>query len=122
ATDDGKKLRLKMSPQTELPGFMKKVVSGRNDYQEVRTWSRKKLGNTWEIEPTFGGGKVDIKGTLTIKPKGDKQCVRLIEGDFKVGIPLIGKKIESFIIKQTEESFQRNAKFVRQYISENDIS
>ncbi len=117
-TDEGSSLRVKLAPKVDLPRFMKKVIGGAYEYTELRVWTRANLGNTWKIEPTFKAGKVDINGTLTITPDGDGRCLRVVEGTFSVGLPLIGGKIEKFIIKQTEESFAKNATYTTKYLAD----
>lgn len=119
---DGKRLKLKMSPKVELPGFMAKLVGGRNDYVEERIWNDKTLSNTWKILPAISPDKVNIGGTVTVKDLGGGKCARIIEGDFEVRVALVGGKIEKFIISQTEDSFKKGEAFIRQYIKDNGIT
>ena len=120
-TEQGAKLRVRLRPDTALPGFMKKIVGNRNEYEEVREWDKSKLGNHWTIDPSFPIGKIDIQGTLTIKDSGDHQCTRVVEGTFSVGIPLVGGKIEKFIIGQTEDSFKKSTAWTIDYIKKNKL-
>ena len=115
---EGPWLKIRLSPDTQdLPGFMRKVVGEKNAYVEERAWNKKTLSNTWTIIPDFSVGKVSIGGTFTIKDAGAGKCVRVVEGDFSIKVPLLGGKIEKFIIKQTEETFRKNTAHCKQVLA-----
>ena len=120
--EGGKVEVVRMIPSTDLPSFMKKVVGGSNEYTETRTWTFDKMMNTWSEKTGFAQDKIDIRGTFVIKPAGDGACTRVVEGDFSVRIPLVGKKIEEFIIERTKESFQRSTAFTKKWIKDKGLA
>ncbi len=44
------------------------------------------------------GGRADGSATVTIAPTGDASCRRVISGDFRIKIPLVGGKAEQAIV------------------------
>jgi hypothetical protein len=44
------------------------------------------------------GGRADGSATVTIAPTGTASCRRVISGDFRIKIPLIGGKAEQAIV------------------------
>ena len=120
---EGPYYKIRLSPSTEdLPKFMAKAVGNKSAYVEERAWNASKRSNTWKIIPDFSVGKVNIEGTLSIKPAGEDKCVRVVEGEFTVKVPLIGGKIEKYIIKQTEETFEKNTAYCNKYLAEESLS
>jgi len=119
--DEGPYLELRLTPDTNMPGFMEKLVGGASTYVEKRTWNDEKMMSNWVIEPGKSPDKVDIHGTVKVKDAGDGTCERVIDGSFSVGIRFIGGKVEKFIVKQTKESFAEAEKFISKYIEENDV-
>jgi hypothetical protein len=120
-TPTGHRARLKLSPPTSLPGFMQSLVKS-NHYGEAREWFVSDLRCDWRIEPAFAADKVDIKGVLKVVPTGDTSCKRIVDGTFSVRLPLIGGKVEAFIIKQTQDTFDQVAQFIHGYLRENNLT
>lgn len=109
--------RYHMKPARELPGFIRKLSGATNSFVEKRTWNRAFGGNHWEIEPGFAAGRVSVSGTFRIHPVDAHSCRRVVEGQFEVKVPLVGRKIEGFLIKQSEDSFTRGAAFIEQWLA-----
>lgn len=120
-TAKGKIEVVKMIPSSDLPSFMKRVVGGSNSYVETREWDFEKMENRWSEKTGFAQDKVDIRGTFTIRPSGDGACTRTVEGDVTVRVPLIGKKIEAFIIDSTKESFRKTTAFTKRWLKEKGL-
>ncbi len=120
-TPTGSRSRLKMTPPTSLPGFMQGMVKS-NHYGEAREWFVADMRCEWRIEPSFAADKVDIKGTVKVVPVTATTCKRIVDGTFSVKVPLLGGKIEAFIIKQTEDTFEKVAQFVNGHVRQNNLT
>lgn len=120
-TAKGKIEVVKITPSSDLPAFMKKVVGGSNSYVETREWDYEKMVNRWSEKTGFAQDKVDIRGTFTIRPSGDTTCIRAVDGDVTVRVPLIGKKIEGFIIDSTKETFRKSTAFTKRWLKDKGL-
>ena len=120
-TPNGLYQKIRMIPTRDLPGFMKKIVGKSNHYTEIREWDFDKMMNNWSEKAGFVTNKIDISGDFHIYPEGENACRRTVDGIFTVKIPLIGSKIEKFIIKQTTESFRHATAFTKRWLKEKGL-
>ena len=60
---------------------------------------------TWKLEPDILGKRVKVVATGKISPEGTDSCMRDMEVDVKVSIPIIGGVIEKAIDKRSAELF-----------------
>jgi hypothetical protein len=118
----GMREKVKMISERDLPGFMKKIIGAANYYIETRDWNFETFTNNWFETPGYAAGKADIKGTFKIVAEGESACRRVVDGVFTISIPLLGKKIEEYVVGETQESFRRVTEFARKWISEKGLS
>ncbi|MGA9872591.1 MAG: DUF2505 domain-containing protein [Rhodococcus sp. (in: high G+C Gram-positive bacteria)] len=82
---------------SELPGFVKKVITGRLLVTRTDHWGP---FETDRADGTLAGGasavKAKVEGTTTLRPSGSG-TVLTVKGRTTVKIPLIGGKIEALI-------------------------
>ena len=118
-TSDGPKLKLCLTTPDEIPSFARKFIGDKLSYVETRTWHKGTLSNNWVIEPkiSIGSIKIDVRGTITISA-ADNGCIRRTEGEFSVGIPLVGKKVEDMLQVGVKDTYNKNAEYCRKYIKE----
>jgi hypothetical protein len=55
-------------------------------------------------------------GTSKVLPT-DTGCERIIEGEIKVAIPLVGGTIEKVVFEQIEKSYDRAADVIRRHLT-----
>ena len=65
--------------------------------------------------PSFGADRIDNHGTYSIKPLGDDKCVRVWEGSCSCKIPLVGGKVEQWLVGEIKESYRKATDFTRAY-------
>ena len=111
--DTGFDVRLSMRPQRDLPGFVRKVIGDRMEWLEERRWVHAQRGHDWEIRPQAARGRVSAQGIYRITAEGEGRCIRRLSGDFEVRLPVVGPRLEAFLVRQTEESFEASATFIR---------
>ena len=121
ASEEGGVIRrkLRLTPPTSLPGFMKKLVKS-GAYIENRSWDTERAECGWTID--MSSAKVGVSGVVTVVSDGASGSKRVNDGTVDIRIPLVGGKVEKFIIKQTEDSFAKAAEFISSYIADNDLS
>lgn len=87
----------------QLDPIAQKVVGGRK-----LTWVQDLRVDVATGAGTLGftadgvGGRADGTATVRITPTGDASCRRVIDGDFRIKIPLIGGKAERAIVPGLE--------------------
>lgn len=108
--------KVRIMPKRDLPGFVQKIVGGDLGYVEISTWSRKDNKIDVRVEPTLMKEKTKIHGIYTLTPIGPGRVRRVFEGDLSVSIPLVGGKIEGFIISDMEKSYQVAAQVTAEWL------
>jgi hypothetical protein len=115
-TDDAIRFKLRIMPQRDLPGFIKKLVGGDLGYTEMSTWHKKDNRIVCHIEPTLFKEKTKIDAIYTITPIGPGRVRRVFDGSISISIPLAGKKIEEFIVSDMEKAYQTAAQVTVEWL------
>ena len=102
----------------ELPAAMLKVLkTDKIGYELIITRPTNSVTGRWDIVPLVladrfqGGGTTEFRAT----PTG---CVRLINGELNVKVPLIGKMMEERLVNDVSASYDRGADIIRRRIKE----
>ncbi len=117
--EDGVRYRkLRCIPDRELPLFARKAMGVDKLSYDQESWlDRSKNEMRWSVSPAVLPGKVTVKGTTRIRKRG-AGCVRVIDGNFDVRLPIVGRKMEELLIRNLEESYERAASLVREILAE----
>lgn len=92
-TADGNSVTFEYVHGTDrVPSFAKKLVGDEIPIVQQETWR----GDRADVLITIAGKPGDMKGTITLAQQGD-DVVQTVDLTVKVGIPLIGGKIEDLI-------------------------
>ncbi|UQX89110.1 DUF2505 domain-containing protein [Jatrophihabitans telluris] len=83
-----------------VPDFVKKFLGETISVRQVEEWSAPASdgGRTATVKVTIQGQPASMVGTAVLKPQGTGS-VEIVEGDVKVAVPFLGKKIEPEIVK-----------------------
>lgn len=117
---DGTRLKIRVSRDIErsLPGFMKKIFNPTNHLVDVQTWDT--LGvekkSEWSVE-IAGQKRIELRGRLTLIPAGDG-CDYVQAFSVNVAIPLVGGRIEKYIIGETEATMRQQIEALRKETGE----
>ncbi len=102
----------------ELPAAMRRATGmERLSYhlEELREASTHTV--RWRVISPKMSDRVQIHGTYRVVPaKGG--CERLVNGEIKVAVPLLGGKIESGISKELMQGYEAAAAFARDWLRE----
>lgn len=87
-------------PSDDVPDIARKFVGQTLTVVQTETWHPAGADGTRhaDVKGEVTGTPVTLKGTAKIESVG-KQTVQAIELDVKVSVPLIGKKIEPFVVE-----------------------
>ena len=118
--EGGRYRKAKVTPPTDLPGFLKRVVGGASGYYEETDWDIATRVNKWNTYLSEKMRSVNISGAFEVHENGEGKCKRVVDGEVNVKIPIIGKKIEQFLIKETEKSYVHINAYIEKWVSENE--
>ena len=90
----------------KVPDFIKKFVGDSVRVKQTETWSGSGDAGTRsaDIRFTVIGQPVDMRGRAVLSGEGDVSFV--VEGDLKVNVPFLGRKIEPEIAKIVSASLR----------------
>lgn len=111
-------VRRRITANRELPAAMKKVLGSDQITYTQETW-RPVDGNElrWKITPMVLAGKFTGEGTTTVTaiPTG---CRRIIAGELRIAVPLIGAKMEQKLVDDVRASYEKAAVILREMLAE----
>lgn len=83
-----------------VPDFVKKFLGDTISVRQVEEWSAPEPDGTRkaDVKVTIKGQPASMIGTAVLKPQGSGS-VEVVEGEVKVNVPFVGKKIEPEIVK-----------------------
>ncbi|MFF0344302.1 DUF2505 domain-containing protein [Kribbella sp. NPDC004875] len=86
-------------PATDIPDMARKFVGETLTVVQTETWHAAAAdgSRTADVAGEISNTPVTLKGTASITPNG-AQTVQAIDLDVKVAVPLIGKKMEPFVV------------------------
>ncbi|MBB3048566.1 hypothetical protein FHR99_002840 [Litorivivens lipolytica] len=98
--EDETVIKLKRRVTRELPAFLAKMFNPVQTINMTETW--RPDGDDWEgdFEMTVEGQPVVIRGEFTLK-SSKKGSVYTVSHSCKAKIPLVGGKVEKFVLSQT---------------------
>jgi len=97
-------IRYTRSVRRELPSFAKRLFKATNVVRQVETWrgDDNKTGS-WDIE--VDGAPIKIHAKLSLRPH-ERGSEYRIEYAVRAKVPLIGKRLAAYTLKQTIEGFR----------------
>lgn len=120
-TSDGSSVTVKLLqivPADKLPSIVTKIRSG--DLTIRRTFSIGPFSDrsTGSFGAEVDGAKATLSGSVTVSGS-DGQATLTYSGAAKVGIPLVGGKIESAIVSNLTKLFDAEAEFTADWLAAN---
>jgi hypothetical protein len=100
AHDDTAKVVVSRTMPADVPDFMKKMIGETVDVVQTEDWGAPDADGqrTADVVVQIKGQPAVMNGTAAIVASGG-EVVMQIEGDLKVSIPFVGKKVEPEIAK-----------------------
>jgi hypothetical protein len=106
------RMRSRVTPQDNMPGFIKKLVGSTFSYEEQRTHQKGSDTVTAEMTPNVMRDKLRMGYKLRVVPDGDKACRRIMDWEVEVKIFGLGGQIEKFALAEVEKGTDASARYV----------
>jgi hypothetical protein len=121
-TPDGRfRIVTNRTVMADIPGFAKKFFKPENAMTQTEDWGPWVDGvreGTWKIEPHGVPVSVSTSGTTRLEPT-DGGAVQHIAATIKVGVPLVGGKLERFVYDQAKRTMDLEHACGRNWLAEN---
>lgn len=109
---------LRCISKKELPGFMAKAMGSKHlEYNQTSRFNPSTNVLEWNVVPTVMAERVTAKGRTEVTQNGD-QCLRVINGEIKVRLPLVGGRIEKKLMEEIGSGYERAAEIAKSLIAE----
>ena len=116
--DDGKHFHRvqTLEPSTPIPGFLQSVVKS-TGYTEIDDLDWASGTMHVKIETQMFKDRFKMAGDYIVSPlDGGKRARREFKGEVKVTVPLIGGRIEKYMMEQLRDSYDIAARVTRRWI------
>jgi hypothetical protein len=108
-------MKNRITPQDNMPGFLKKLIGGSFSYEENVTHQKGSDTAQGVMKPNVLSDKVKMSYKVTVRPDGDNACRRSYEWEVEVKIFGVGGQIEKFAGGEIERGMDASAQFLNQY-------
>ena len=108
-------LHSRVTPQDNMPAFIKKLVGGGFALEERRTHQTGSGRARGEMLPSALRDKVRMVYDVSVVPDGDVACKRVMDWDIEVKIFGLGGQIEKFIAGEIERNLDASARYINQH-------
>jgi hypothetical protein len=119
-SDGGFRIVTTRTVQAEIPGFAKRFFKPENAMTQTEDWGPAADGareGTWTIEPHGVPVSVSTSGTTRLEP-AEAGAVQHITATIKVGVPLVGGRLERFVYDQAKKTMDLEHAFGRKWLTE----
>jgi hypothetical protein len=86
------------------------------EYNQTSRFNRATNVLEWNVVPTVMADRVTAKGRTEVTVQGG-QCLRVINGEIKVKVPLIGGRIEKKLMEEIGSGYERAAEIAASLIA-----
>ena len=105
-------MKNRVTPQDNMPAFIKKLVGGGFNYEESVTHHKGSDTVSAVMAPSVMRDKLRMGYTMRVVPAGDNACRRIMDWEIEVKIFGIGGQIEKFAASEIERSLESSASFL----------
>lgn len=111
-TDEEYTVSMTRRVKQDLPAVLAKMFNTEQEMQMTETWRWDQDGYTGDYKVTVEGQPVVVSAQFSLKPDGDGS-VYSISHSAKAKIPLVGGKVEKFILGQTTDGAMAELNFAK---------
>lgn len=108
-------MKNRITPQDNMPGFIKKLVGGGFNYEESVTHTKGSESVAAVMVPSVMRDKLRMAYTMRVIPAGENACRRIMDWEVEVKIFGIGGQIEKFAASEIERSLESSASFLSKH-------
>lgn len=107
---------VQMSPRREMPALMAKLLKGVKTVTETGHFSAQRGTLQIKVQLPVIGSRVDYGGVYTWREPSAGQLLRIWDGHCDANVPLLGGKLETFLLGEIERDFGRVYQFTKGYL------
>ena len=98
-----------------------KMALGIEHFEYVQEQRLDRQENTldWKVETPFMTDRVDASGVTRVEVT-DRGCRRQVDGEIRVRLPLMGKKMEQKLAERLQTSYEEAVDIAREMLEERD--
>jgi hypothetical protein len=117
--EDDQQIRrqIKIMPERDLPGALKRVIKGDLGYIEHNVFYKGKNSMDVRIEPTLMAERFAMSGVFRVVPLGEKRVRRDFTGTIEVSVPLLGGQIEKLVMADVQKSYEQAAQITNRWVA-----
>ena len=117
--EDDQEIRwsVRVMPERDLPGFLKKILGGDLGYVEHSVYKKGESRLTSRVEPTLMKERTKIDAAYTVEVIAPGRLRRTFAGTVTIDLPLVGKKIEQAILADMQKSYATTAEVTREWLA-----
>lgn len=123
-TGEGQALRihreLRLTPKRELPRALQSIVSSTISYVETDDFDASTQRMKTRTTPNFMADRIDNHGEFRLDVLGPDRVKRVWAGTCVAKVPLMGGRIENFLVDQIRDSYRETTVFTRNWIRDHD--
>ncbi len=106
------KIEIKREVEKNVPSFMKKLFNARQTLIDRQAWKSEGGAHISDWTVQLGEGKrIQLRGRLTLAPAAGGGCDYTEAFTASASIPLVGGRIEKFVLGETEASIRKQIEF-----------
>ena len=113
-SDKGLQRVLAIQPPVALPGFIRKAFGDNAGYREHQTWDPGRRSYRWKVVFDLTD-RIEFSGDCTFEQTASG-CVRRIKGEAQARIPLIGSRLEAYVVGEAEKSEHTSARWMARHL------
>ncbi len=117
--------RIRVMPKIEVPAAIRKVIgaggkdAGAMGYIEDQEKQLDRYELRWWVDPPVLVGKLQVGGLFRLEPIGDTRCRRVLDGEVKIGIPIVGGTVEKFVLQEVKKTYDKVPEIVAEWVRQN---
>jgi len=108
----------RLRPHREVPRLLQSIVNGAISYVETNRFEAATNAMHTNTVPNFMADRIDNHGVYGLEVLGPERVKRVWKGTCVARIPVLGGRIESFLVEQIRDSYRKTTDFTRQWIRE----
>lgn len=105
------RMRNRVTPKDNMPGFLKKLIGGSFFYEEQLTRRRGEDTVTATMAPSTLKDKMTMGYEMRVVSDGDNGCRRIMDWNVEIRIFGLGGQIEKFAAAEIERGMESSARF-----------
>ncbi len=114
--------RLRTEPERELPGMVSSLLgASKLSYVQENELDPAARRIDWTVKLEVLTDKVDVSGSTVLEPT-PTGCRRVVDGDIRVRVMLVGGQIEKAVVAEFEKSMRRAVEVARELIEEQGLA